>query len=149
MLLLICPSYVPLRIRLRLDSGLICTSILKAFTLLLCFPVNVQLRSKTRTCMSSYGELGNPFFQLLLSGILPILSGSQGSLSWFVWSENWGLSQILAIYAVTVLHTCNWDPPLGQRCRRKETKRRFPLYIFWITSLLFLGSSGQKDASSV
>lgn len=130
--ILLCPSYVPLRVRLRLSSGLTCTSILNAFTLLLCISfVHVQFRCEPRTFVGTSRELGNPFSLVLFSlGFLSHFLVLRGPFSDFSGQKIGVYLTVLAIHAVTEVQICNWDPPSGQRHKRKENKKKISSTFF-------------------
>lgn len=124
MLLVVCPSYVPLGVRLRLGSGL--TSLLKASTLFLWVSLMyAKCRGEPRTCVDSYRELGGLFSSSLLSGSPPPFLPLRGPFPGYSGQKIGVYLRVLATHPATRVQICNWHPPLGQRWKRKETKKGF------------------------
>lgn len=129
-LLSVCPSSVPLRVRLRLGSRSTCTSFLKLFTRFV-----VSLCAQTT---QGWGAQDLCEFIQRIRGSFSTLLFSLGFLSHFLPLRSLfiGFSgqkiefylRVLVIHAATAMQVCNWDTLSGQRYQKKIFPTLFGLW---------------------
>lgn len=129
MLLVVCSSYVPLRVRLKLGSRLTYTSLHKASVLFLWVsPMYVKLRGEPRTCTDSNRDLG--IFSLDLFSLVLLYSFCLAEGPFLVTlARKWGLSKSFSHPSCHCSADLWLAPNLGAKIEeQRDQKELYPFF---------------------